>query len=246
MELKYAVSAGLAVSGGVLALKGFLSVNPGYINLGIAGMFLSAVLLVLKSSKYVKREAVDVVLKSQMELFDALLKNLKLEGNALYLPPYENLPKGGIFVPLHENFELDPARFDEETLFVTDVPNDRAMGLLLSSIGEELVEKYEEHLEGPITTVPELESASSSVLRTLGLAKRVYIEEKGDRIRIVVNPEFLCDPRHCEKMPCPVCASVLRGLAKATGEVIETERFEKKDYGIEIEAKKLGRVEEWM
>ncbi len=64
MELKYIVSAVLGVSGGLIALKGFLDANQSYINLGIAGLFLSAVVLILKSSKYVKKDAVDVMLNS--------------------------------------------------------------------------------------------------------------------------------------------------------------------------------------
>ncbi len=246
MEPKYIVSATLGATGGMLAIWGFLNTNQGYINLGLAGAFLGAVILTLKSSKYVKKETAEILLESQKKLFNSILKNLKLEGRTLYIPPYENLPKGGVFLPLHEDFEVDPARFDEETLFITDVPQEKAMGLLLPSLGEALVEKYEEHLEGPLSSLPEVESAASSVLRALGLAKRVYIEETERGIRIIVDPSFTCNPEICEKLPCPICASILRAAAKASEEIIAVEKFEKKNYGIEIKAKKIGRVEEWM
>ena len=246
MEPKYIVSAALGISGGALALKGFLAANQGYINLGIAGMFLAAVILTLKSSEYVKKESLDVLLKSHRGLLNALLSNLKLEGNAVYLPPYENLPRGGIFVPLHEDFDIDPARLDEETFFLTDTPDEKSMGLLVTSLGTALLEKYEEHLEAPIGSVQELEASAGSVLRALGLAGRVHIEENGDEIRVVITPELSCSPEGCEKAPCPVCASVLLGLAKATDNLIGVESFEKKDYGVEIKARKLGGVERWM
>lgn len=246
MELKHIVSIILGVSGGALALKGFLGANPDYINLGIAGLFLSAIVLTLKSSKYVKKDTADILLNSHRGFLKSLLSNLKLEGNAVYLPPYENLPKGGVFVPLHEDFDIDPARFDENTLFLTDVPDEKAMGLLLPSLGSELLDKYEEHLEGTIGNIPEVESAASSVLRTLGLVKRVYIEENGNDIRIFVTPELSCNAEECEKIPCPICASIFLGLAKATDSLIVVESFEKKDRGIEIKAKKLGGVREWM
>ena len=91
-----------------------------------------------------------------------------------------------------------------------------------------------------------MESSAGSVLRVLGLAKRVHIEENESEIRVVLTPEVSCNPEECEKAPCPICASVLLGLAKATDNLIGVESFEKKDYGIEIKVKKLGGVREWM
>lgn len=246
MEEKYIVSVALVVFGGLLALRGFLEANQNYMNLGIAGMFLGAIVLTIKSSKYVKKDSVDIILKAEKDFFRNLLNNLKLEGNAVYLPPYENLPKGGIFAPLHENFDIDPARFDENALFLTDVPNEASMGLLLPSFGATLLNKYEEHLEAPIASIPEIESAASSVLRGLGLASRVHIDEKGEELRIIVTPELSCDPQVCEKAPCPICASILLGVAKATDQLIGVQSFQKKDYGVEIMAKKLGGIEKWM
>ncbi|MDI3475601.1 MAG: hypothetical protein PWQ79_2307 [Thermococcaceae archaeon] len=246
MELRHIVSAALELSGGFLALWGFLNANQSYVNLGIAGMFMGALVILLKSSEYVKISAVETFLKSQREFFSNLLRNLKLEGNAVYIPPYRNLPSGGIFVPLHEDFDLELARLDEEAVFLTDVPDERSMGLLITSLGRPLLEKYEEHLEGPITSIPELESASGSVLRALGLAKRVYIEEDGETLRVIVQPAFSCAPEECEKLPCPLCASILLGAAKASSQVIGVEGFSKTEHGVEIRAKKLGGVERWM
>ncbi|ACS89084.1 hypothetical protein [Thermococcus sibiricus] len=246
MELKYIVSAALGISGGIMVLRGFLAANQSYINLGIAGMFLGAVVLTLKSSKYVKKDSLDILLKSHKGFFKALLSNLRLEGKAVYIPPYENLPEGGIFVPLHEEFDIDPARLDEGTFFLTETPDEKSMGLLITSLGKSLLEKYEGHLEAPISSVPELEASAGSVLRALGVAKRVHIEENESEVRVILTPEVSCSFEECERAPCPICASVLLGLAKATNNMVGVESFEKKDYGIEIKARKLGEVREWM
>jgi len=241
------ISAGLlALIGGALALFGFINGETNYLNLGLASLILSAVVFTFKSSSYVRKESVDLLIKSQRNLADSLLNGLALEGKTLYIPPYENLQDGGVFIPLREDFDLDPARLDENSAFTTDVPDEREMGLLLPTLGKELVEKYEEYLEGPLTSVPEVESVAGSVLKALGLAKRVYIEENGKEITVIVTPNFECSPTNCERFPCPVCASILRGVAKASDEIIAVESFEETEFGVEIRAKKMGRVEEWM
>ncbi|WP_258083296.1 hypothetical protein [Thermococcus thermotolerans] len=248
MEVKNIVGASLLAAGGSLAVYGFLNLITSYINLGIAGMFLGAVVLTFKSSEYVKKDAIRLVLSSYGRFSNSFVDNLRLEGNAVYIPPFENLPEGGVFVPLHEDFELDLARIDEETVFLTEIPNDRAMGLFLGPLGIELVKKYEEHLEYSLagTGPGEVEATAGSVLKALGLAGRVYIEEVENGFRVILQPTIPCDAGTCEKMPCPVCSSVLLALARATGELIHVEKVEEKDYGIEISARKLGGVEEWM
>ena len=246
MEAKYISSALLALPGGILAAWGFIHGEAAYINLGLAALFLAAIVPVFKSPSYVKRDSLNIMVKSQRNLATSLLDGLALEGKSVYLPPYENLPEGGVFIPLREDFDIDPARFDEGSVFVTDVPDERKMGLLLPTLGKELVEKYEEHLEGPLTSIPEVESAAGSVLKSLNLARRVYIEEGEGEVMAIVTPDFECSPVNCERFPCPVCASILRGIAKASGEVIAVESFSRGKAGVEIKARKMGRVEEWM
>lgn len=246
MIKKNIVSGALIVFGGLLALQGFLGAAPARVNMGLAAMILGAVVFLIKPSDYVKRSSVELLTSSYFGPFRKFISSLSLEGNAVYVPPYENLPEGGIFVPLHEDFDIDPARLDESTFFLTDIPNEKSMGILITSLGTNLIAKYEEHLEGPLSSVPELESSAGSVLKSLGLAKRVYVEENGEEIKVIVSPEVPCSPEGCEKVPCPVCASILLGLAKATDNLLGAKSFEKKDYGIEIRAKKLGGVREWM
>ncbi|WP_457754630.1 hypothetical protein [Thermococcus sp.] len=249
MELKYIVSGSLAGIGAAILLYGFLNANTSYINLGIAGIFLSAVILIIKSPEYIKKDSVLGILRPYTELFEKFVDNLSLEGNAVYIPPYQNLPEGGVFIPLKENFEIDLGRLDEKTVFLTDVPKEKQMGILLMPLGVGLLKKYEEHLEYPLsnTSYAEVESVAGAVLRTLGLAKSVYVEEQKNFFRIVIQPEFKCKKLNvCEKVACPICSSVLLGLAKAANQLIYVESFEKKDYGIEIKAKKLGGIRKWM
>ncbi len=246
MKGKDIVGALMAIFGGVLALRGFLTMETTLINLGIAGMLLGGVVITFKSSECTKRDSVKLILEAYEDALRRMCENLYLEGNAIFIPPYENLPKGGLFVPLHRDFELDLARFDEKIVFLTDVPKDSAMGLFLGPFGGELVDKFEEHLEGPLEGVGSVESAGGAVLKALGLASRVYIEESRDYYMVIVKPEVECDHDNLTKVPCPIISAILLGLSKATGELLTIEGAEEKEHGIELRVKKLGGAEEWM
>jgi hypothetical protein len=248
MEPKNVASLILAVLGGVAALVGLILGETKWINLGLAGLFLAVVVYTFKGRGYVKKDGLTAVLGSYRELLRKMVSDLDLEGNAVYIPPYENLPEGGTFIPLREDFSLSLGRLDEETVFLTNVGSEREMGLSIRPTGLELLRKFEEHLEGSLegSGPAEVESVAGSVLRALDLAKGVYIEEGDGGFRVVVRPDFSCDPEGCEQVACPVCSSVLLALSKATGQLIESESFERKEYGVEIRAKKLGGVREWM
>lgn len=252
MKGKYIVSSALIIVGTAILGYGAITANQSQINLGIAGIFLGLIVLTFKTSEYVKREALDNLASPYIKTLQELVKDLALEGRAVYIPPYENLPNGGTFIPLHEEFDLDLARLDEETVFLTNVSNERQMGLKIRPLGLELLEKYEEHLEYSLedTNYKEVESASSSVLRVLDLAKGVYIDEEDGKFRIVVNTvnREICRKNidYCDQVACPICSSILLSLAKATGELIMADKFSITEHGIEIEAKRLGGVRNWM
>ncbi|HIH72428.1 MAG: Uncharacterized protein XD43_0726 [Thermococcales archaeon 44_46] len=252
MRAEKIASALLAGIGAFLLIYGAISSNQTQINLGFAGLFLGFVVFTFKSKDYVKREALDNLILPYIETLRRMVRDLGLEGNALYIPPYENMPEGGNFIPLHEDFDLDLGRMDEETVFLTNVANERQMGLLIRPTGVDLVKKFEEYSEssldgsGPST----VESVASSVLRAFDLAKGVHIEENEKEFRIIVKPTNMeicrASIESCNQTACPVCSSVLLALAKGTGEVLESENFTITEYGIEIKAKKLGGVREWM
>lgn len=78
----------------------------------------------------------------------------------------------------------------------------------------------------------------------------MYIEEGDGGFKIMVKPTNMeicrASVESCNQVACPVCSSILLALAKGTGEVIESEDFSLKDYGVEIKAKRIGGVREWM
>lgn len=252
MRMERVAGASLAVIGAFLLIYGAINSNQSQINLGFAGLFLSFVVFTFKSKEYVKREALDNLIFPYVGLLKNMVDDLGLEGNALYIPPYENMPEGGTFIPLHKNFDLDLGRMDEETVFLTNVANERQMGLLIRPTGVDLVKKFEEHFEGSLEGggYNTVESVSSSVLRAFDLARGVHIDENEEGFRVVVKPTNMEICRasidSCNQVACPVCSSILLALAKGTNEVIESESFTIADYGIEIKARKIGGVREWM
>ncbi len=248
MKAKHIAGTLLISIGAVLTLQGAVDANQSMINAGIGGVFLGVVVLTFSTSDYIKYDAFRAVVQPYAELARSLADTLELKNKAVYIPPYDNLLDGGVFVPLHENFDVDLAKLDENTIFVTDVGREKEMGLFLKPLGKELMKMYESYSEMEFTNagIQVVENASA-VLRALGLAKSTTVEEKGDRIRVYLEGVRVetCSAA-CEQIACPVCSSILLSIAKSLQELILVENFRFEDGFIEISAKKIGGIERWM
>lgn len=246
MKAKHVGGTLLIIAGAGLMINGGMNGDQIVINAGIGGVFIGVVLLTFASPDYIKYDAFRAVIKPYVRFFWKLSKSLELEGGATYIPPYSNLRKGGIFIPLHKDFDIDPAKLDENTLFLTDAGREKEMGLLLPPVGRDLVEMYESYTGMEFSGLNSVENAGA-VLRSLGLAKSVSVEEKDDEIHVFIDGLRIdtCS-EECIRIPCPVCSSVLLSIAKSIDELIVVERIEVKDGNVEITLRKMGGIERWM
>ncbi len=254
MKIKYIVGVILMLIGAFMSLKGATDSNQNLVNLGIGGIFLGTIVLTFSTTEYVKYDAVKAMISPYIKDTSKLIKNLELKNKAVIIPPYENMENGGVFIPLHADFNLDLARLDNSMLFATYVGGENEMGVILSA-GCELLGMYENYAEMDFsgTDIKVVESVVSSVLRTLNLANSVEISEKDEELRIYVEGlKFanICNTamegRVCECAPCPLCSSILISLAKSSGELVAVQGFNLEDTRVEIISRKIGGIEKWM
>lgn len=234
----------LLASGAILTAHGLLSGDSSHLNLGLGALLLSLILYTFKSEEYVRRDALELVSRPLSRILDSIISDLELEGDPIFIPPFGEISKGGTFIPLHRDFELDLTRMSYEFCFLSSAGSERQIGIFLRSPGEELVERYEEHHEAPLEglSARELESICDAVLRSLELGKNLRIREE-ESIEISFEP--LVELSESAVLPDPVSSSVLSALSKATGELIRVRSYER-GRRIRIAAEKIGGVERWM
>lgn len=247
---KYISGGVLIAMGAVFAFKGALDGDQSVINVGIGGIFLGIIVLTFSTSEYIKTDAFNAMVLPYFQLSKSLINSLELKSKAVYIPAYDNLPEGGIFIPLHDNFDLDLAKLDETSLFITDVGREKEMGLLLAPIGKDLMKMYESYSETDFTNagLHAVESAAA-VLKSLGLAASIVVEERGAEIRVLVGgvKTEICS-QTCEQVACPICSSIILSIAKCIQELVVVERFkiEIEHELVEITVRKIGGIDKWM
>jgi len=248
MRAKLVIGTIITLAGCALALRGMIIGSERIIDAGIGGLFLGAVLLSFSAVDQVKLQAFTSVVESYVRILRGIFGSLELSGLPVVIPPYENLPRGAVFIPLHEEFELDLARFDENTTLLMDIGREREMGVLMPGFGSELLEIYEAYLESDMRGVGiSGMEAVSSALRSLGIARSLSFERNGNELTVKIEGVKCgaCSD-DCIRSPCPICSSIALAASKAFDEVIVIKEMKVRDKTVEMVLEMKGGVGSWM
>jgi len=239
----------LIILGSILIFNGALKSNQNFINYGIGGVFLGVVIISLSDKDTVRFEIFDVILTSYVDFSKKLINKLNIAGNTVYIPPYENIPHGCMFIPLHSDFDLDINKLDENEIFNVDIGREKEMGLVLKPFGYELMKIYEQYLEVDFKNVDiNYVENISNVLRSLGIPVTLILEMEDDLLNIsIYHLKINICSEKCRYIQCPICSSILLAICKSLNELIEVEKFiVSEDNSIKIVVRRMGGINEWI
>jgi len=241
--------AGVAaiILGVALWYYGGTSNGTKFVNLGIASIILGLVITTLRGMDV--REIERLTHAHVPEFIDNLRRNMKLTGDPILIPPYPNLPRGGVFLPKSKNPSIKLGMLSENELIVKG--SSRESGLLLSPPpGWELLKYFEEHsgsVEGSGASYAA--SVASSGLSALGLGKVAVFESDDGELEIYAEP-LIDGPVYTD----PVCSATLLAIARGLNSVISIEESKvadgkgkkvwSKNRKVKIKVRKLGTVKE--
>jgi len=210
------------------------------VNLGIGAIILGMVLSTVSPRGYVDREALELSCNGFCAFLGNLGEGLKLRGRPVIMPPFDNLPRGGIFLPESEEFSPRLGKLDEKSPLVAGSRNES--GLLISPPPGWGIIEYARNNVGELqdTGVGYASSAVSSVLGSLGLGSGEAFEGEGE-IEVYAKP--ICEgPFYAD----PVVSAMLLGVAMGKNEILAVKSAEKVKDHWKIVLEPLGGVKRWL
>ena len=229
------------LSGGILTILGtFLWYyggslgNQTIVNLGIGSIILGILAFSLPGWRCMPLRVRENLTSGLCGLLRNLAQDIGANGRAFAIPPYENLPKGGIFIPVSSNGRPNLGRlFEGRVIFSEPEP-----GLLLSPVpGQGLLNEMED-VQG--AGVGYASSALSGVLGRLSLPG-IEVFEEGDTIEAYIRSE-------CPDFPYadPVVSALLVALASGSEEVLIVEEVGEVKGHVKLVLRRAGGVEKWL
>ena len=237
-----------------------------YINLGIAGIFIGLVVLSFVPSNMIDIGIYDDTIYSYNLFFENLLKNanlIKKDTYTIYIPPYENLPDGAIFISSDKNIEQYIGHFDESSPIIYS----NSGVLIYPPICHNFIKKFEDYAEMELknTDLSLALSAVSSCLKANGLIGSMDYEENGENsdntnnvdentsiniIKLYIENITLKSCLELDesilKIACPIVSSTVFSIALSLNKIVGIEHIEKKGDSIILTLKVLGSVEDYI
>lgn len=212
-----------------------------FINLGIAGFFIFVILNTLIPQKMIDYSVHEALTASNSEFLKKIFENLSLCGNPIYLPPYENLENGGIFIPSSKKFTLNLSAFTKNSIFLANKNASSEMGVLINPpIGHGLLKKFEENLGESILKMDTNTAFSvmQSALSSMDLLSYIDFEEKNGKISVKIYKNKEIEAFEEFYYLSPVISSIFLALSKSMDVPVFIEEFLEFDGYIEFTASK--------
>ncbi len=235
--------------------------------MGIAGIFIGLVVLSFIPSNMIDIGIYDDTTYSYNLFFENLLKNANLNREygdniyVLYIPPYENLPNGAVFVSSDKNFKSYIGHLDEESPVIYS----KSSVFIHPPICHNFIKKFEEYarMELKNADLNLTLSAVSSCLKANGLIGSIDYEENikngenqdiNENIPTIVKlyiedislNSCLNLDENVLKFACPIVSSTVFSIALSLNKIVSVEDIEIKGNSIILTIGILNSIEEYM
>ncbi len=224
------VGGAVLVTGALLTMiYAFEAWNPVLEIIGIMLFFTGFSLLFSRVGDSIKGDVVGKAIFSPMKVIYAINKQFDVKGSEIFLPPKKEGEKGMVFLPFKQDEKEIPNPDTENRLILP------GKGLLLPSMGDNLIELMEEELATDFSKMsidflcdylPPLitEGLEIADLVTISQDENSFsVKIEGNRF-VSVCEEVSKSNYDCKKISCPLCSALAGIIAEVTKEPVQMKK----------------------
>ncbi len=179
--LGLALLGGIAVVGGVV----FPAARPVLFSLGATGLFGALLTYYLTPERFLAAGVAEGVYDAVARTGGAIVSELGLQDDRLYVPLDRPDRRAALFVPQHADDTIPDADALDATFVVTE--EERSRGVAFAPTGDALFREFERSLAGPLADEPArvAEQLADGLREDVELAESVRVEEVGEDALVV-------------------------------------------------------------
>jgi len=198
--------------------------------LAFASILIGLLLIFLISEKTTSNKISQAQIEGYTNAFKKIIKNLNLNGNAIFLPQSDILSQERIFIPI-ENKNIKIPEIHNEFVFSTGADG-KSLGIALPPSGLMLLKEIEKDEDFKNYNLDNIEERLQ-IFVGLDLLKSISIRRLNNHFRLIIENPIYCNTSSdlCKQFPCPACSAVIAALTRFLNKkifVIDVKRNEKK------------------
>jgi hypothetical protein len=221
---------------GILALGLSIRANSQVLAfIGLGSILWGAIFFLISPTEYVKADLVTATAAPSYETIERILKDLKLRGNGIYVPPFpkdaylpehlKGLKESVVFIPTATKTATPAIEEIAQSKFLLQKPK----GICITSPGLGLLTQFEKEIITSLTRIglEELcETLPQIILENFQLAKEIEMKPEKDQVQIRIADSIYMslyrkpNLKSIQTLGCPLISAIASALAKTTGKPV--------------------------
>ena len=188
-----------------------------YIKIGFSAILIGILAILILPGRIIPKTISDAQIEGDMEIIKKLIKELNLQGNAIFLPRPSNTSEERILIPPNKSRVIKIPKNAYEKVFLTG-NNKKNLGISIPPSGLKLLEKLGEN--GSFENI-NIENIDEKLQRfkEMKLLNSVSFKGKQNEWKLeITKPHLFCphDQTLCQQYPCPTCSALLTLISRMT------------------------------
>jgi hypothetical protein len=197
-------------------------INPTvlYIKIGLILILLGIFMIFIITEKSIPKKISDVQVEGNMDIVNKIIKELDLEGNAIFLPKSDNLAEERIFIPPNKSGVLKIPNVKDNNIFLAD-ENGKNLGISVPPAGLKLLKEIEKDNAFKNITAENLEEklqlfVGMNLIKSISFKK----QQHGWILEIENHTAYSNDQKFHNQYPCPICSAIIAMITRVLNEKI--------------------------
>ncbi len=192
-----------------------------FLKIAFASLLIGIFMMLLITEESVPRRISDAQIEGNLIFVKKMTKELKLLGNAIFLPKSPLLSEERVYIPA-EKKAIVP--FIDDQMVLNLKPDGEVVGLSVPPAGLELLKEVER--EGSFRE-SDLETIEEKLQTFVGMniLRGVILKKEKDTWRLELEHQKPCgadsETQTCNQYPCAACSAVLTAVTQAAKEKIK-------------------------
>jgi len=206
------------ILGSILIVIGVIFlVNPTSLNIkiGFVSIFTGIFMIFMITEKSIHEKISDTQVEINLDTVEKILKDLKLKGNAVFLPKSDILNEERILIPPNESGVIKIPNATHDFLLLTGKDREK-LGIFIPPAGLKLLNEIDKEGHFENAGIENIEERLQ-IFIGLNLLKSVSLRKIQNGWNLIIEKPLFCNnnPNLHKQFPCPVSSAIITAITRS-------------------------------
>ena len=186
------------------------------IKIGFASILIGIFMIFMITEKSVPKKTSDAEIKGNLDAVKNIIRELHLDGHAIFLPKSDILTEERILIPPDKSGIIRIPNIDNNHVFLMG-KDGKNLGVAIPPSGLNLLKELEKNEDFENNGVENIDEKLQKFVG-MNLLTSISLKKLRSGFKLEMNKPLSCpnDQNLCTQYPCPTCSAVLTAISRAS------------------------------